>query len=277
VLVPPVMSAGSEVAALLSRLNLSRHAALFEEEEINDVALLTSMGPEMLNENLDELGLDADSITALSGALFPQQQSAAASPAAGDDDEDGLELEDNASAPPPMPSGAAPPLPTAPLPELPPADELPNDVTQEEIDAAEAEAQWLLNPLSMLDTTVIKERMLKYMADGVRFQKKGQPANARAAYTRAIDLEGPNNRMLAALYYNRAACQRELGQLSLALRDAQKAAEIEPTMLKAHWRAADVAVILNDDESAMEAIDAGLKQSPRCQPLLELKLKVKKF
>ena len=36
------------VPQLLARLNLGRYAATFAEEEINDVALLTSMGKEMV-------------------------------------------------------------------------------------------------------------------------------------------------------------------------------------------------------------------------------------
>ena len=78
------------------------------------------------------------------------------------------------------------------------------------------------------------------MAQGVAYQRAGQYANARAAYTRALALETPNSRMQAALYFNRSACQRQLGQLRLALSDAQKAAEIEHTMLEAIWRAAEV-------------------------------------
>jgi hypothetical protein len=46
-------------------------------------------------------------------------------------------------------------------------------------------------------------------------------------------------------------------------------------MVKAHWRVADVALILKDHEAANEAIVAGLAQSPRCQPLLMLKLQLR--
>ena len=225
------------------------------------------MGAEMLRENLEELGLDESAITTLESALFPG--------GGDDDDDDGLELEENAG---PTPSGA-PPLPAPQLPaNLPasqPVDVLPNDLTQEEIDAAEAEAQWLLNPLSLLDLSQTKEKLMQLMYEGTDYQKGGQYANARASYTRAIGMEAPNKRMTAALYYNRSACQRQLGQLQLALRDAQQAAELEPKMLKAHWRAADVAIILGDHEAARESITAGLKESPRCTPLLQLKLQLK--
>ena len=129
----------------------------------------------------------------------------------------------------------------------------------------------------MLDLSETKDRLLKMMAEGISFQQRGQHANARAIFTRALNMEAPNKRMNASLYYNRSACQRELGQLALALRDAQKAAEIEPTFVKAHWRAADVAIVLGDEEEAMASITAGLKVQPRCQPLLQLKLKIKKL
>ena len=87
-------------------------------------------------------------------------------------------------------------------------------------------------------------------------------------------MEAPNKRSAAALYYNRSACLRQLGQLQLALRDAQKACEIDPTFARAHWRTADVAIILGDAASAAEAIAAGLKQEPRNGPLLQLKLQL---
>ena len=246
------------VAALLEGLGLAEHIATFEEEEITDIALLESMGPEMLASNLAELRIDAAGIERISAALFKHDH-----------------------APTPEATGSAPkvpapaPSPTAPPTAPPSIDVVPGDVTQEDIDAVDAEAQWLLNPLSMLDLSDTKDQLLKMMAAGVDYQKRGQFANARATYTRAIAMEAPNQRMLAALYYNRSACQRELGQLGLSLRDAQKAAELDPTMVKAHWRVADVALILNDQEAANEAIVAGLAQSPSCQPLLVLKLQLK--
>ena len=90
-------------------------------------------------------------------------------------------------------------------------------------------------------------------------------------------MEAPNKRMNAALFYNRSACQRQLGQLKLALRDAQQAYATDPSMVKAYWRAADVAIILDEQEEAREAIELGLKEAPRNQPLLQLKLAVTRF
>ena len=246
-----------------------RAPQVFEEEAITDVSLLTSMGEEMLRENLEELGLEPSAVDLLASDLFP------GGGGGDDDDDDVLELEDNADAEV-VPSGGTPANAAATGAAVP-VDALPDDLTQEEVDAAEAEAQWLLNPLSMMDLSDTKDRLIKLMREGVAFQQKGHFANARAVYTRAIGMEAPNKRMNAALYYNRASCQRSLGQLALALRDAQKAYEIDPNMTKAHWRAADVAIIMDDMESAREAVDAGLKVSPRCQPLLQCKLRITRF
>lgn len=251
------------VPQLLSRLDLSKHAEIFAEEEINEVSLLTSMGPEMLRENLDELGLDAPSIEALASALFPG--------AAADGDDEVLQLEENDLAEPSGGMSQGQPMQAVPV------DGLPDDLTQEEIDAAEEEAQWLLNPLSMLDLSETKEVLLKMMAEGNAYQKAGQFANARAVYTRALNMEAPNKRMNASVYYNRSACQRQLGQLKLSLIDATKAYELDPSMIKAYWRAGDVAIILDEHAEAREAIEAGLKVAPRNQPLLQLKLQVQRF
>ena len=47
---PPHSTMPETVASLLSRLSLDRYASTFEEEEIFDVSLLTSMGAEMVSE-----------------------------------------------------------------------------------------------------------------------------------------------------------------------------------------------------------------------------------
>lgn len=273
------------VTSLLARLGLSRYADIFEEEAITSVDLLVSMGPDMLRSNLEELGLTPEAIATLAADLFGGGRSAAVTGSdEGDDDGvDALLLEENEDAPA-MPSGGAVSKPSHPPPpaeaRIPMSAESPRpgaEVSQEEIDAAEAEAQWLLNPLSMVDLSHAKEMLLEMMAEGIGYQRAGQYANARAVFTRALGLEAPNPRMNAALHYNRAACHRALGQLGLALRDAQQATQIEPTLVRAHWRAAEVALAMGKEDEAREAIDAGLKHEPRCQPLLQLKLRVQRF
>lgn len=92
------------VAALLARLGLQRHAAVFEEEELTDVALLRSMGT-LLDGNLAELGLAAADREALCLALSseptddPRARSGCGVGSDDDGDEDGgLLLEDNSEA-----------------------------------------------------------------------------------------------------------------------------------------------------------------------------------
>ena len=47
------------VDALLARLSLSKYAAIFADEAITDVELLTSMGGDLLLENMAEIGVAA--------------------------------------------------------------------------------------------------------------------------------------------------------------------------------------------------------------------------
>ena len=59
--------------------------------------------------------------------------------------------------------------------------------------------------------------------------------------------------------------------------DARKAYETDPSLLKAYWRAADVAIILDEQQDAREAVEKGLKIAPRNQPLLQCKLRITSF
>lgn len=157
----------ASVATLLSKLNLNQYADVFEDEAITEISLLTSMGSEMLRENLEELGLDIEAIDKLAAELFPAERTTDQTlngHAEGngqlneflvEDNRDGVVEEESI----PVPSGG---------------EKLPDDLTQEEIDAAEAEAQWLLNPLSMLDLSYTKTMLMNKMKEGIEFQKRGQ-------------------------------------------------------------------------------------------------------
>ena len=80
------MGGVSSLGALLNRLHLEHYAAPFEDEAIEDVALLTSMGRQGLYDNLcGEMGLDAAGVATLSSALFDEA----------DASEDELTLEPN--------------------------------------------------------------------------------------------------------------------------------------------------------------------------------------
>ena len=67
--------AGAEesLPALLRRLDLEAYEGALADEEIEDVAILRSMGREVLASNMasDEIGMSAVEIARLSHALFP--------------------------------------------------------------------------------------------------------------------------------------------------------------------------------------------------------------
>lgn len=253
------MSCSTELVSLLSRLGLERHVPLFEEEAITELTLLTSMGKDMLKENLDELGLEAADVVKLSMALFPEEDEDDDGPAledndGGDDDDDGPQLEAN-----------------APQAQAEAAEER---VSQEQLAEAATDVDWMDKPLATLDLAETKRRFLAAREEALAYHRTGQLANAAAAYTRALALEVPNPKANASVLYNRAACCKGLGQLHQAQRDAQLAAEADPTLMGAWWRAAEAALLLGDTTGAAEAVASGLKAEPQCVPLLELRRRV---
>lgn len=255
------MSCSDELVALLSRLGLERHVEQFEEEAITELSLLTSMGAEMLRENLAELGMELEAIAALSNALFPKAEEAS---------EGGLTLEDNELAEQDTELQLEPNAPEDLKMEL--------EAQQAEIEAAATDVDWLNKPLAVLDPPEAKRRFLEIRDEANGYFRRGLFANAAAAYTRALDLQVPNEKANASLLYNRAGCRRHLGQLHQAIQDAQLAAKADPALVGAWWRAADAALALGGGdaaaETAAEAVAAGLKLEPRSAPLLELRRRV---
>ena len=247
------------VDALLARLSLSKYAAIFADEAITDVELLTSMGGDLLLENMAEIGVAAADAEILRAALFDSRRSSDGelrleSNAAGDDDDSGGELllEENDGAP----TGTPAPAPAAPA--------------REEDAAALRDAERLLRPLAQFDLPELKRRLLRLRADGDRHFARKRYANAEASYSAALALEAPNARANAALWYNRAACHQHLGQPRLAHRDALLAAEAEPANARAWWRAASAALAAGDRDAAADAVRAGLEAEPQCAALREL-------
>ena len=99
------MGGVSSLGALLNRLHLEHYAAPFEDEAIEDVALLKSMGRQGLYDNLcGEMGLDAAGVATLSSALFDEADASedelTLEPNDDDDDEHELLLEENEPQPP---------------------------------------------------------------------------------------------------------------------------------------------------------------------------------
>jgi len=277
------MSCSDDLLALLSRLGLERHVELFEEEAITELSLLRSMGADMLRENLTELGMELEAIAVLSAALFLEADEEA------DDDEGGLTLEDNehggaaerdTEAAAALAMGRRAPGHDLTEPNAPDDRqvELELEAQQADIEAAATDVDWLNKPLTVLDPPEAKRRFLETRDEAHGYFRRGLYANAAAAYTRALDLQVPNEKANASLLYNRAGCRRHLGQLHQAMQDAQLAAKADPTLVGAWWRAADAALALGGGgaaaEAAAEAVAAGLKLEPRSAPLLELRRRV---
>ena len=68
---PPSAEGGlsDDLLSLLRRLELDQFADRFEEEELLDVALLRSFGPDEFAPNMREIGLDDEQVLRLRAAL----------------------------------------------------------------------------------------------------------------------------------------------------------------------------------------------------------------
>ena len=261
------------VTALLLRLSLERYLPLLNEEDLTQLPVLRAIGADKLRENLVEIGFEPADASTLAAELFPEDCV----------DERAPELEENIAV---APSAPPPPAVSAAHPNLASADETafsrsqsqsvtdsvpPIEESEEEDAVAARDVDWLLKPmLPELELPQLKRELLTLTATAHRHMRAREFANACAAYSRAISLDAPNGRAIAALYYNRAACHMALGHPHAALTDAQLAAKAhgEPTRAAAAWwRAADAALELGDSESARDAVKAGLRARPGCAQL----------
>ncbi|XP_055917959.1 stress-induced-phosphoprotein 1 [Eupeodes corollae] len=85
------------------------------------------------------------------------------------------------------------------------------------------------------------------------------------AYTEAINLDGNNH----VLYSNRSAAYAKAGKFELALADAEKTIEINPTWPKGYSRKGSAHAGLNNFPEAFEAYSEGLKHDPQNAMLLQ--------
>jgi len=248
----------AELAELLTSLGLEELRPVLEEEAITELVLLSSMGDEMLRENLLEIGISEGQIAMLSRALFPQANVCTS----------GVTLEEPYK---PSPSGG--------LPAESKASSSKEVVVFPEMTEAEADAinhaEWILKPFLINDLPELKRQLIKLSNEADAYFRRGQFANAVATYSRALQLEAPNKKANAALHYNRAACHKRLGNVHLAMRDATLAAEINPEIsARAWWRVAGSAFELGDAEAAEAALRAGLKVQPGCVALKALAMQL---
>ena len=227
-----------ELATVLSNLGLSSYLAIFKDEEINDVALLKSMGPEMLRESMAELEMQAAHVDKLAAALFgapatqdddeglalEENDDDAVALEENDDDDSGLALEDNAVA---VPATAMPPAAAAPT--------APASVSDANRRAAE-----------------------RVKAQGNDALKLGKFKEASSLYGQAIGLDPTN----AVYYSNRSSALGALGEYERALADAHKCVGLKPDWAKAHLRLAGAYSGLKRHEEAKRSFSSALACEP---------------
>jgi len=131
------MDAG--LSALLARLGLGRLKATLIDEAITELPLLASMGAEMLQENLAEIGVADADIALLSAELFPQPAGAKGSSAGAAAVARGAEQGSNSGTMTAAEADAA-------------------GATHDE-ETAHAMAEWLLKPYLVTDLAELKKKV----------------------------------------------------------------------------------------------------------------------
>lgn len=90
---------------------------------------------------------------------------------------------------------------------------------------------------------------------------KGNYPDAMKQYNEAI-LRAPRD---AKLYSNRAFCYTKLMEFSMALKDADKCIQLDPTFVKGHLRKAAVHTALKENGKAAQSFKAALEIDPNCE------------
>ena len=240
------MGLDSALSELLRTLSLEHFAAPLEDEAVEDIALLKSMGPEGLEENLcGEMGLDAGGVAALSRALFGGGE---------DDDDDTLALEENDS------DEGELALEENNSDEGELTLEANDDAAKEQPEAHEDEDELLLeeNEAAGTPDAAARAAAQKYKAQGNAALEAGMAQEAAELYSRAIELDATDG----VFYSNRSAARARLRRFADALRDAETAAELKPGWAKAHARQAAALSGLGEHERAAAAYARALELAP---------------
>jgi hypothetical protein len=146
----------ADLTALLARLGLGRLEETLVEEAITELPLLTSMGAEMLRENLTEIGVDKADIAVLAAELFPPAAAAAADGTAADSSSaasaEGADAPRGGGALAPRPGNGAGPAAEAA------SAAAAAGMTHDEETAHEM-AEWLLKPYLVTDLADLKKKV----------------------------------------------------------------------------------------------------------------------
>ncbi|CAL9731265.1 hsp70/Hsp90 co-chaperone Cns1p [Monosporozyma unispora] len=83
--------------------------------------------------------------------------------------------------------------------------------------------------------------------------------DARALYTKGIDVKCDDAKINEALFSNRAACELELKNYRRCINDCKEALKLNPMNLKCYFRMGKAFLALDNLEEAQETVDFGLK------------------
>jgi tetratricopeptide (TPR) repeat protein len=86
--------------------------------------------------------------------------------------------------------------------------------------------------------------------------------DALTFYTKGLDMKCANNALNSVLYSNRAAIHLELGNFRKAIEDCLDAIQLDPIMIKAHYRAACAYSAIDQWALALEHIQKAIPLDP---------------
>ena len=117
------------------------------------------------------------------------------------------------------------------------------------------------------------ETAVSWKEKGNKFVQERQYAEALNCYSKAIELDAND----PILYSNRSAMYYNLNYFDNAISDAEMAINLRPTYAKAYLRKGNALEGLKRYKEALDTYEAGLKQDPDNEQLIEAQTKLKEL
>ena len=117
------------------------------------------------------------------------------------------------------------------------------------------------------------ETAVSWKEKGNKFVQERQYAEALNCYSKAIELDAND----PILYSNRSAMYYNLNYFDNAILDAEMAITLRPTYAKAYLRKGNALEGLKKYKEALDSYEAGLKQDPDNEQLIEAQKKLKEL
>jgi len=117
------------------------------------------------------------------------------------------------------------------------------------------------------------ETAVSWKEKGNKFVQERQYAEALNCYSKAIELDAND----PILYSNRSAMYYNLNYFDNAIIDAEMAITLRPTYAKAYLRKGNALEGLKKYKEALDSYEAGLKQDPDNEQLIEAQKKLKEL